>query len=194
MGERRNQALHKDNVELRRQHELLGRALASEQQRAEQLSARMRDIPLTEVMSKLGCVGHEQTDRSVIYYSADGRIAMTVKDNYAFDFQDKLVAKDSVSLLLYVFHDHCNQDASSADALRWLADNFGEGQAIAAYLAEREGALTDYFAERNRGRDEQERSREHLLSIPEQERDTVQDHSEISKAEIAHEDASDLLH
>ena len=193
MGERRNQALHKDNVELRRQHELLGRALASEQQRAEQLSARGRDIPLAEVMSKLGCGGQEQTDSSVVYYSADGRIALTVKDNHAFDYQDKLVAKDSVNLLLYVFHDHRKQDASKEDTLRWLADNFGERRAVAAYLAEQEDALTDYFAERNRGRDEQERSLAHPLSIPGQEQHDAQGHLEISKTDATHEDTNVLL-
>jgi len=153
----------------------------------------VRDIPLAEVMSKLGCVGQEQTDRSVIYYSADGRKALTVKDNHAFDYQDKLVAKDSVNLLLYVFHDHCNQDASREDALHWLADSFGEGRAVAAYLAERESALTDYFAEHNRGRDERERGRERLPSMPGQERDGLQGHSEVSNAEVTREDASVLL-
>ncbi|MFN2455490.1 MAG: MobV family relaxase [Pyrinomonadaceae bacterium] len=193
LGEKKNQALQQENTELSRQNEQLNRALAGESQKVEQLSARVRDIPLTEVMGRLGCEGHLQPDRSTVYFSEDGRKALSIRDNHAYDFEDEPVAKNAIQLLLHVFNDHCGQNASPKDALRWIADNYGERQAVAAYLAEREEILTDYFAERKQSRSERDQKKERSFTAQEQERSDEQSRLETTKLETQIEEIALLI-
>jgi hypothetical protein len=178
---KRVEELSRENAELRQRGERLSRALSAESQRAERSDARVRDVPLTEVMSRLGCEGHLQPDGSVVYLSDAGEKALSVKDGKAYDCDGTPAAGSAVRLLLHVCNDHLGQNASREDALRWMADNFGEKQAVAAFLVEQEQILTDYLEGRERDRGERDHKHDRPLAAQGQERSDEQTQAETTR-------------
>lgn len=96
------------------------------------LTGRLQDVPLVEVMHKLGYAG-EQRDQAMLYRDAQGRVALTINDNQAMHGAE-LVARNSIDLVLHMRNVHQGQEATDRDAVVWLADTFGTERAIAATL------------------------------------------------------------
>ena len=191
VGTKRNQALHKEVIEFREQNEQLSRALTAQTQKLDRESARVRDIPLTEVMSRLGCEGHPQPDHSTVYLSNDGREALSIKNNRAYDSEGELAAKNAIQLFLHISNEHFGQNASHNDGLNWLADNFGEKQAVAAHLAHQEEVLSNRFGERQRDRNAHEKKEQSLIPT---QRSEQQSFLETAEPEIKIEDIGELFH
>jgi len=123
---------------------------------------RLSDIPLTEVMTALDYHG-ERRGEAVLYRARDGRVSMTVTDGEARNFEGRVVCRNSVDLVLFMENINKGGDVSLDEALSWLAENFGEGRAAAAYVARSEQSVAGFMEERRLGRERQAPGREPAL-------------------------------
>lgn len=123
------------NSELKGRVEGLGREV-------QRLARRFADVPLVEVMHKLGYAG-EQRDQATLYRDAQRQVALTIRANEAVH-GEQVVARNSIDLVLHVGNVHQGREVTDRAAVVWLADTFGKERAIAATVAHAEqhaGAL-----------------------------------------------------
>lgn len=149
-----NERLFAENRQLKQKEITLSRAVYERDGqlrlagiRIEELEARRRDVPLPEVMERLGYRGEERADR-VVYLTAEGRVAMTIVGGQALDHAQRVVARGSLELVEHVREVHQNRECTREQALEWLADNFGEGRAAAAAAFEAERDAHEHFGRR----------------------------------------------
>lgn len=167
------EALGRENLSLKGALSLAREEAAGSGQRAEGLEARLRDIPLTRVMTALDYHG-ERRGESVLYRARDGRVSMTVTDGEARNCEGKVICRHSVDLVLFMENVNKGGEVSVDEALSWLAEKFGEGRAAAAYVARSEQSVVGFMEERREERERQER-------VP------VPGHEEPDRATPAHE-------
>jgi len=79
----------------------LGREKEEVQLRARDYHDRLSDIPLPEVMHKLG-YGREQQGTSHVYRDAQGEVALRVEGQKLFDYQSKVICRNSVNLVVHM--------------------------------------------------------------------------------------------
>jgi hypothetical protein len=142
-----NQHLKREDVKLRRALSDGDEKLRAAGLRIRELEDRRRDIPLPEVMARLGYPGEALGDR-VVYRSAEGQVAMTVASGQVFNREHQVICHNSVELVAAMRTAMDGQECTKERAVEWLADNFGERRAEAAYLVERGQALRDGFERR----------------------------------------------
>jgi hypothetical protein len=122
---------------------------------ARSFSDRLADIPMPKVMEKLGYYG-EREGGAHLYREEQGRIAVKVEQQKAFDSEGKLVCRNSLDLVVYMKR-YCGMKSfTSEHALAFLRDEFGERRAMGAYLVNREQAALGFF----------DRSREERIHSP----------------------------
>lgn len=155
----RNAALQNRNAGLELSNDRLIKEVVTERGKNTELSItvqRLRDqvtdIPLIEVLQRLGYRGepHSQTH---LYRNGEGRVTLMVAGNTLYDHERRLLCSNALDSVLHIRNVHEGGEITREQALAWLADNFGAGRAAAAYLAERQQAVTALFTERNRARD-----------------------------------------
>lgn len=146
--------LRREGDELRAQRdELRERLLAEQHEKSEALKLarergdRLRNVPLTEVMTALDCHG-ERRGEAVLYRARDGGVSMTVTDEEARNYEGKVICRNSLDLVLFMENVNKGGDVSLDEAFSWLADNFGEGRAAAAYVARSEQIAAGFLEER----------------------------------------------
>lgn len=197
--EKVNAALGERNLQLQGNNDVLKKQILAEiTKRSEyellagQLSERTRDIPLHEVMDKMN-YAREQIGQTHFYRDAEGQVALLINQNVMRDSEDRVLARNSLDLVVHMQNEYQGRNITHMDAMNWLADNFGEARAGAAYRAEREQALNHYFDERGR-RKEEERDR----ARPEQQREQTfersnrtQGHMEYDRLEHDHASGPD---
>ena len=126
---------------------------------ATQLGERLRDIPLQDVMEKLG-YGREQIGNSFVYRDAQKQVALVVRNQQMHDSQQRLICKNSIDLVVYMQREQMGrQEFTTRDAAAWLADNFGDRRAAAAGLYKSEQDLFEYFAGRRQEKEREEQQR-----------------------------------
>lgn len=152
---RQNLALWNQNDRVHRANDRLIKEVVAEKSRSydlsiniERLRAQVTDIPLTEVLARFGHTGevHSQTH---IYRDSESRITMIVADNTLYDLDRRPICSNALELVMHVRDAGGIAGTTREQALAWLADNFGAGRAAAAYLAERQQAVSALFNERN---------------------------------------------
>lgn len=140
-----------------------------------ELSGRVQDIPLVEVMSALGYRGDRQ-DQATHYRDAQGRVALTITENRVVR-AGQVVAQNSIDLTLHMCREHRGQETTEREAIHWLAETFGRERAVGASVVHAEqrarGMIREHERERELEREpqreqHQERAHEH---IHEQEHD-----------------------
>jgi hypothetical protein len=163
--EQRLDRMSQTNVTLRT--ELTGQhaKVAEQGKTIGELKDRLRDIPLPDVMEKMG-YGREQVRGEFIYRGAENQIALSIKDGLVRDANRNVVCRNSVDLVLQMKNEHEGLNITHHDAVDWLADNFGEKRAVAAHLINQEQALSSSLRERLPER-EREQMRPEMERTPE---------------------------
>jgi hypothetical protein len=153
---REKEALAKEHKQLQESMREMTREKLDFQMLAKQYSDRLTDIPMEEVMQRLGYEG-ERHGEALIYRTDGGQVAMLIEKQKAFDHQREVICKNSLDLVVYMRQEQ--EGIKSFDrnnALAWLQDEFGDKRAHGAYLANREQSALEFFGRRN---EERERTR-----------------------------------
>jgi hypothetical protein len=121
------------------------------QMQAREYSDRLSDIPMPEVMERLGYTG-ERHGEALVYRADGGEVAMIIQQQKAYDHQRELICKDSLALVVHMRqHNEGVEGFTHNHALEWLRDEFGEQRARGAAVAHSEHSVLDFF-ERERER------------------------------------------
>jgi hypothetical protein len=132
-------------------------AMAAEEV-TKKLNSRLMDIPMSEVMTHLGYDG-ESGAAGTVYRDQKNQVAMVVVNGKAYNSKGEVLFRNSIELVARVRGTGQGDEAVKAEALTWLAEQFGPGRATAAYVIEREQAAIDILDERMRVKGEQEREK-----------------------------------
>lgn len=116
---------------------------------AQSYSNRLKDIPMLEVMQKLGYEGEKRGPGTVVYFDQHDRVTCGIVDNKFVDMQNKVLAHNSFELVNFMKNENERVNTSRTQVFEWLADNFGTERASAALLVEREHYAFDYLNERS---------------------------------------------
>lgn len=150
-------SLLKERTELRSSLEALGREKDEVQLRAKDFQERLTDIPLPEVMHRLG-YGREQQGTSHVYRDAQGQVALRIEGQKLFDYQNKVICRNSVDLVIHMRQHHQGVEGyNQTQALEFLREQFGDKRAAGAAVAHREQYALEFFG-RLHDREERERS------------------------------------
>lgn len=153
---REKEALRKEHTKLQESMREMTREKLDFQMQAKQYSDRLTDIPMHEVMERLGYEGERQGE-ALVYRTDGGQVAMLVEKQKAFDHHKELICKNSLALVVHMRKE--NEGIKGFDqnhALEWLRSEFGEKRAHGAAMVHSEHALLGIF---ERGREERERTR-----------------------------------
>jgi hypothetical protein len=131
-----NWELHLDKEALRvRRNELneslmkMTREKLDFQMQARQYHDHLSDIPMPEVMGRLGYDG-ERHGEALVYRADGGEAAMIIQQQKAYDRQQELICKNSLDLVAYVRRGNEGLEGFTRNhALEWLRDEFGEKRA-----------------------------------------------------------------
>lgn len=148
-------ALLGERTQLREALRELGREKDEVQLRADDYKARLSDIPMPEVMQKLG-YGREQQGDAHVYRDAQGQVLLRVEGQKLLDRQNQVICRNSVDLVIYMRrHNEGVEGYTQPQALEWLRDQFGDKRAAGAAVAHGEQYALEFFG---RLREERERS------------------------------------
>lgn len=158
----KNKELHREMDELRTQrNELneslikLGREKLDFQMLARQYHDRLSDIPLHEVMERLG-YGNERQGGAYVYRDGQGQVALRVEEQNMFDGRNQLVCRNSLDLAVHMHRHHKGVEGFTQEhAIEYLRQEFGDERAAGAVMAHREQTVLEFF---DRTRQERERS------------------------------------
>lgn len=158
-----NRGLHRDKEELRVERNNLHDALQKMtrekldfQMQARQYHDRLTDIPMPEVMERLGYEAERQ-GQMLVYRGDQNEVAMLIQQQKAYDHQRELICRNSLDLVVHIRRQNEGLEGFDRnDALAWFQDEFGDQRAHGAYLANREQSALEFFGHRN---EERERAR-----------------------------------
>lgn len=126
------------------------------QLRARDYQERLSDIPMPEVMERLGYEG-ERHGEFHVYRGERNEAAMIIERQKAFDHRREIICKNSLDLVVHMRrHNEGVEGFTHTHALEWLRDEFGDRRAAGAAVAHREQAVLEVF---DRSREERERER-----------------------------------
>jgi hypothetical protein len=158
-----NKQLEAEKASLLKVNENLQLELADERGRtkavdevAQSLSARLKDIPLRDVLERLGYEG-EHGQKASVYRGEECKVALILYNGQAYDGDRQLICRNSLELVMQMVNANGNGSMTKDEAVTWLANQFGEQSALAACLVEREQAVEDLFEERRQSREAQEK-------------------------------------
>lgn len=147
-----NRELHRAKDELRVERNQLHESLLKMTREKQEFQLQVRDyherlidIPMPEVMERLGYTG-ERHGVALVYRTDGGQLAMIIQQQKAYDHQRELICKDSLALVV-----HMRQLGEGVEgfthnhALEWLRDEFGEKRARGAAVAHSEHSVLGYF-------------------------------------------------
>jgi hypothetical protein len=152
--------LSRENDELRTQrNELnesvikLGLANKELQLRAGDYQNRLSDIPMPEVMQKMG-YGREQQGGAHVYRDAQGEIALRVEGQKLLDRQNQVICRNSVDLVIHMRRRSEGVEGfTQAQAIEFLCEEFGDKRAAGAVMAHREQSVLEFFDRTRQERD-----------------------------------------
>jgi hypothetical protein len=124
----------------------------------ENLSSRLRDIPLRDVMKELKFSGEER-EGQVFYHDARDGMTLRLTDKAAFRGERK-VAGNAIELVVHLHEAYAGEKSSPADAALWLSNKFSEDRATAALLVHMEQNAAAFIREHGRTRGGQQREQE----------------------------------
>jgi hypothetical protein len=93
---------------------------------------RLSDIPLPEVMQRMG-FGNEREGDAYVYRDRRGQVAIRIEQQKAFDHQNQLICRNSLDLVINVRRDRQGVEGFTEDrALDYLRQEFGDKRASGA--------------------------------------------------------------
>lgn len=117
---------------------------------------RLTDIPMPEVMERLGYEG-ESRGGQYTYPGSDGRAALIIQGQKAYDSKGELICRNSMDLVVFMRRENEGVEGfTKMRALAWLRDEFGGPRAAAAYLVNQEQHLHNIFARDHAGREREQ--------------------------------------
>lgn len=97
-------------------------------------------------MQHFGYGPGERQGPVLVYRGDAGQVAMTVREQKAFDESGRLLCKNSLDLAHHMIAVNEGRESfTKTDALDWLRSEFGERRAAGAYLVYQEQAAYDRF-------------------------------------------------
>jgi hypothetical protein len=153
--------LQRENQKLReernKEHESLLKMTREKldiQMQAKEYSDRLTDIPMPEVMERLGYEGEHQGE-TLVYRTDQNQVAILIEKQKAFDHQRHLICKNSLDLVVHIRRENERMESFNQNhALAWLQDEFGDKRAHGAYLANRGQSALKFFGQRNEEREQ----------------------------------------
>lgn len=153
---RGKEALHAERDQLQESLREMTREKLDFQVLAKDYGDRLTDVPMEEVMQRLGHEG-ERHNGVLVYRGGQNEVAVLIHQQKAYDRQRELICKNSLDLVVHMRRENEGLEGFDRnDALAWLQDEFGEKRAHGAYLANREQSALEFFGRRN---EERERTR-----------------------------------
>jgi hypothetical protein len=108
----------------------------------------LRDIPIQDVMEKMG-YGREQQDDHFVYRDAQHQIVLAVNNKNEMSDRDGVICRNSLDAVMHMQNVNEKQNISQTDAFHWLADNFGASRAVAALVVKQEQYSVEHLRERS---------------------------------------------
>lgn len=141
--------LHESVIKLGRQNEEL-------QLRASRYQERLSDIPMPEVMERMGYRGERQGEAHV-YLNTQGQVAIRIEGQKAEDYHRLETSRNSLDLVVRMRRHHQGVEGFTQEqAIEFLREEFGDKRAAGAVVAHREQSVLAFF---ERSREERERNR-----------------------------------
>jgi hypothetical protein len=140
--------LHESLTKLRLEHKEVNL-------RASQYQERLSDIPLHEVMQRMGYRG-ERDGEAHVYRDGRGQVAIKIEQQQAVDFHRHQTYRNSLDLVVQIRQHHQGVEGfTQAQAIEFLREEFGDSRAAGAVMAHREQTVLEFF---EHSRQERERS------------------------------------
>ena len=163
-----NRGLRRENHDLRTERNELHESvlkLRLEKQgfeiEAREYRERLADVPMPEVLERMGCRAERQGE-ALVYRDGRGGVALRVEGQQAEDFHRQETYRNSLDLVIQLRRHHQGVEGfTEAQAIEFLREEFGDSRAAGAVMAHREQSVLEFF-----DRTRQEREREHSL-VPE---------------------------
>ena len=153
--ERENEGLLKERNELHESVQKLRLEKQGFELEANRYRERLSDVPLHEVMGRMGYRGERQGEAHV-YRNTRGQAAIRIEGQKAEDYQRLEVSRNSLDLVVRMRRHHQGVEGfAEAQAIEFLRDEFGDSRAAGAVMAHREQAVLEFF---ERTRQERERA------------------------------------
>ncbi|HEX7318655.1 MAG TPA: MobV family relaxase [Pyrinomonadaceae bacterium] len=123
---------------------------------AKQYRERLSDIPMHEVMERMGYKAERQGEAHV-YRDTRGQVAIRIEGQKAEDYHRLETSRNSLDLILRMRRHYQGVEGfTEAQAIEFLREEFGDGRAAGAVMAHREQTVLEFF---ERSREERERNR-----------------------------------
>jgi len=152
------QSLLRERTQLREALKGLGREKDEVQLRAKDYQERLSDIPLREVMQKMGYQG-EQQGEALVYRDGQGQVAIRIEQQKTSDFHRQQTFCNSIDLVINIRQHHQGVEGfTQTQALEFLREEFGDKRAAGAAVAHREQYALEFFGRLREQREERERS------------------------------------
>lgn len=159
----RTKELSSENDELRTERNQLKEAVIKLglekdelQLRVSRYQDRLSDIPLHEVMERLGYQAERQGEAHV-YLNDRGGVAILIKGQKAEDYYRLGTSRNSIDLVVRIRQHHEGVEGFTQEqAIEFLRDEFGDKRATGAVMVHREQTILAFF---ERSREERERNR-----------------------------------
>jgi hypothetical protein len=120
---------------------------------AKQYRERLSDIPLHEVMGRMGCRGERQGEAHV-YRDPQGQVAIRIEGQKAVDFHRQGTFRNSLDLVVQIRRHHQGVEGfTEAQAIEFLREEFGDKRAAGAEVAYREQTVLEFFDRTRQERD-----------------------------------------
>ncbi len=110
------------------------------------LSDRLRDIPIPDVMEKMGYC-REQQGNDFVYRDAQQRVTLAVNEKNKLGDDSRVICWNSLDAMLHLRNVNEGKNISSTDALHWLAESFGSSRALAAVVVSQEQHSAEHLRE-----------------------------------------------
>jgi hypothetical protein len=157
-----NKRLHGENEKMLGERTLLYRTATKLERQNEELrlrasryQERLTDIPMHEVLERMGYRGERQGEAHV-YLSSQGKVAIRIEGQKAEDYSRLEVSRNSIDLVIRMRRHHQGVEGFTQEqAIEFLREEFGDSRTVGAVMAHREQSVLAFF---ERTRQERERS------------------------------------
>lgn len=134
-----------ERTQLREALKELGREKDEVQLRADDYKARLSDIPMPEVMERMG-YGNERVGDANVYRDAQGQVVLRVEQQKLLDQRNELICRNSIDLVVHMRRNNEGvQPFTHTQALEYLRQEFGDKRAAGAAVAHREQSAYGLF-------------------------------------------------
>lgn len=134
-----------ERTQLREALKELGRERDEVQLRADDYKARLSDIPMPEVMERMG-YGNEREGDANVYRDAQGQVVLRVEQQKLLNQRNELICRNSLDLVVHMRRNNEGVEPfTPTQALEYLRQEFRDKRAAGAAVAHREQSAYGLF-------------------------------------------------